>query len=148
MKNLILSLVLLFISFVSFSQVYEVGFSEYTNFNSCSHGKYEEVIDSANYCGRVDKSDSVIHKYVIDLTNKTIKYYSGGYLMESATIITSKKVGDLVYVTANDELFLTGTKVVSTIVINTNKNNKRYPKYAHLFFNPDNNSTSGTIATK
>jgi len=148
MKNLILSLVLLVSSFVSFSQLYEVGFSEYTKFNSCSHGKYEEVIDSANYCGRVDKSDSVIHKYVIDLTNKTIKYYSGGHLMESATIITSKKVGDLVYVTFNDELFLTGTKVVSTIVINTNKNNKRYPKYVHLFLSPDTNTTNGTIATK
>ena len=148
MKNLILSLVLLVSSFVSFSQVYEVGFSEYTKFNSCSHGKYEEVIDSANYCGRVDKSDSVIHKYVINLTNKTIKYYSGGHLMESATIIASKKVGDLVYVTFNDELFLTGTKVVSTIVINTNKNNKRYPKYVHLFLSPDTNTTNGTIATK
>jgi len=148
MKNLILSLVILTTSFISFSQVYEVGFSEYTKFNSCSHGKYEEIIDSTNYCGRVHKSDSVIHKYVIDLTNKTIKYYSGGYLMESATIITSKKVGDLVYVNANDELFLTGTKVVSTIVINTNKNNKRYPKYAHFFLSPDTNTTNGTVAMK
>ena len=148
MKNLILSLVLLVSSFVSFSQLYEVGFSEYTKFNSCSHGKYEEVIDSTNYCGRVDKSDSVIHKYVIDLTNKTIKYYSDGYLAESSTIITSKKVGDLVYVTFNDELLLTETKVVSTIVINTNKNNKRYPKYVHLFLSPDTNTTNGTIATK
>ena len=33
-------------------------------------------------------------------------------------------------------------------VVNTNKNNKRYPKYVHLYLSPDTNTTNGTIATK
>jgi hypothetical protein len=148
MKNLILSLVMLTTSFISFSQVYEVGFSRYCNFNSGSHGKYVDVIDSSNYLCRVDKFDNGIHKYVIDLTNNTIKKYFDYQLVESATIITSKKVGDLVYVTVNDKEFLTENKVVLTAVINTNKNNELYPKFVLFGFCTSNNATNGTVSMK
>ena len=146
MKNLILSLVILTTSFISFSQVYEVGFSEYTKFNSCSHGKYEEVIDSKNYGGSLVRHG--INRYVIDLTSNTLHVYFLGGFEKLDTMLTTKKDGDLVFVTVNGNEDSTGKNVICTIVINTNENNKLYPKFVLFFLSTVTNTTNGTVAMK
>jgi hypothetical protein len=104
----------------SFSQVYEVSFSEYVGFNTGDLNKYEDVIDSTNYVRSWDHFGSV-NKYVVNLTNKTVERYYDGKLSKSTTIVTSKKVGDLIYLTINDEENFTGNesedkaKIVSVI---------------------------------
>ena len=145
MKNLILSLVVLFSSLSSFSQVYEVSFSEYVGFNTGDLNKYEDVIDSTKYVRSWDHSGSV-NKYVVNLTNKTVELYYDGKLSKSTTIVTSKKVGDLIYLTINDEENFTGNKIVSNLVINTNKNNESYPDFVLYFLSTRTNTINGFVS--
>lgn len=145
MKNLILSLVMIFSSLVSFSQIYEVSFSEYVGFNTGDLNKYEDVIDSTNYVRSWDHFGSV-NKYIVNLTNKTVERYYDGKLSKSTTIVTSKKVGDLIYLTINDEENFTGNKIVSNLVINTNKNNESYPDFVLYFLSTRTNTINGFVS--
>ena len=146
MKNLILSLVMLVSSFVCFSQVYDVSFSEFTNFNSGSHGTYAEVIDSKNYGGSLVRHG--LNRYVIDLTNNTLHAYFPGGFEKLDTMLTTKKDGDLVFVTVNSNEDSTGKNDICTIVINTNENNKLYPKFVLSFLSTVTNTINGAIAMK
>jgi hypothetical protein len=147
MKNLILSLVMLVSSFVTFSQVIEVEFVDWTGFNSGTLGKYSEVIDSTNYLATT-KSIGGSNKYVINLTEKTVSRYFDGVFRETAIILSQKKDGNLIYMTINDRELSTGKTVISNVVINTNKNDKSYPKIIQYFTSTVTNTVNGFVAMK
>jgi hypothetical protein len=144
MKNLILSLVMSVVSLVSFSQVIEIEFSKFTLFNTGMLRGYDNVIDSTNYVA-VDKDMIGKNKYVFDLDNKTAKRYFNGLLAESADILTFTKKGSTVTLTMNDKETSTGKTVVSTVHLNTNKNDKTKPYYLMYFISTLTNTTNGTI---
>ena len=147
MKNLILSLILFVSTLTSFSQTITLEFDSFTNFNTGDKGTYEEVIDTNNYL-KVTKSFDSPNKYVVDLTNKTICLYSKGSLIYKTTIINYTKNGDMLLMTVNDTETLTGRKIVSNVVINTNKNNKKVPYFLSYFVSTVTNTTNGVICMK
>lgn len=147
MKNLILSLILFVSTLTSFSQTITLEFDIFTNFNTGDKGTYEEVIDTNNYL-KVTKSFDSPNKYVVDLTNKTICLYSKGSLIYKTTIINYTKNGDMLLMTVNDTETLTGRKIVSNVVINTNKNNKKVPYFLSYFVSTVTNTTNGVICMK
>ena len=147
MKNLILSLVMLVSSFVSFSQVIEVEFDEYIGFNSGSLGKYDEVIDSTNYVRTFDHSGGT-NRYVIDLTKKTMSRYFDGTLSKSTSILSYKKEGSLIHMTINDEENLTGNNIISNVVVNTDINDDSHPKFILYFLSTHTNTFNGFVTMK
>ena len=148
MKNLILSLVMLVSSFVSFSQVIEVEFDEYIGFNSGSLGKYEEVIDSTNYKVSEFHNGGGVNKYIINLTTNTVDHYFNGTLFKSGKILTSKIDGGLLYITLNDKESVSGNVITSNIVVPTDKSNNNNPKFIIYFFSTSTNTFNGFVAMK
>jgi hypothetical protein len=132
---------------VSFSQVIEIEFVDWTGFNSGSLGKYSEVIDSTNYLAKT-KSNGGTNKYVINLTKKIMSRYFDGEFRESAIILSQKKEGDLIYMTIGDNELLTGNYVISTVVINTNEKNNSYPKIIKYFTSTLTNTVNGFVVMK
>ena len=147
MKNLILSLVLFVSTLTTFSQTITLEFDNFTNFNTGDKGTYEEVIDSTNYL-KVTKSTDSPNKYIIDLDNKTISLYSKSGLVFKTTIIDYTKNNGLLLMTVNDVETLTGRKIISTVVVNTNKNNKKDPYFLSYFVSTVTNTTNGVICMK
>ncbi len=144
MKNLILSLVMSVVSLVSFSQVIEIEFSKFTLFNTGMLRGYDNVIDSTNYVA-VNKDMIGTNKYIFDLDKKTAKRYLSGLLVESVDILTFTKKGSTVVLTMNDKETSTGKTVVSTVHLNTNKNDKTKPYYLMYFISTVTNTTNGAI---
>ena len=148
MKNLILSLVVLFSSLVSFSQVYKVEFNEYVGFNSGSLGKYEEVIDSTNYRVKEFHYGGGVNKYIINLTTNEVEHYFNDVLFKSAKILTSKIDNGLLHITINDKESVSGNVIISNIVIPTDKSNNNNPKFIIYFLSTSKNTFNGFVAMK
>jgi hypothetical protein len=129
---------------ISFSQVIEIEFDEFTLFNTGMLRGYDNVIDSTNYVA-VNKNLVGKNKYIFDLDNKTAKRYHFGTLAESVDILTFTKKGSTVVLTMNDKETSTGKTVVSTVHLNTNKNDKTKPYYLMYFISTVTNTTNGTI---
>lgn len=145
MKNLIVSFILLSISFVGFSQVIEVTFNGGISFNSGLVHSYEEMIKEENMVARIPKN-GFTNKYVIDLDKKLITLYYNGLLVGRDTITNHKINKDLFYVDFNDVESLTGKTVTSHIVINQNKNNKKLPYFTFYFISTVDNTSNGHIS--
>ena len=142
MKNLILSLVMLTSSFISFSQVIEVEFDTHIEFNCGEHKTYEEVIDSKNIELFVF-SKGAGNKYVIDLDKKTATLYSNGSFINENPIIDNTTKDGLLYVTMLDTELLTSKKVKSYIVINQNVEDTRHPKFTFFFISTVDGTSNG-----
>jgi hypothetical protein len=145
MRKMILTFALSMIQLVTFSQSLEVQFSKFTLFNTGILRGYENVVDSSNYKA-ADKNLFGKNKYIFDLDNKTAKRYNhDGLLAESVEILTFTKTGNSVVLTMNDKETSTGNTVVSTVHLNTNKNDKTKPYFLMYFISTVTNTTNGTI---
>ena len=145
MKNIIVSVILLSNSFVGFSQIIEVVFRGGYVFNSGLIHSYEEMIKDKNMVVKKFK-DGSINKYVIDLDNKLISLYYNGLFLGNDTITNHKITKDLIYVDFNDVESLTGKTVTSHIVLNQNKNNKKFPYFTFYFISTVDNTSNGHIS--
>ena len=145
MKKMMLSSVMLVLSFVSSAQTFEVEFDQFTGFNTGQLGKYEEVIDPENYLVTRESLGGT-NKYVINLTEMTMDRYFDGDLRESKPILTNEKVGVLLFMTIEDEELLTGNKIISTVVLNTDMNNTAYPKFVLYFLSTKTKTYNGFVA--
>jgi hypothetical protein len=142
MKNLILSLVMLTSSFISFSQVIEVEFDTHIAFNCGQHLTYEEVIESKNIEAFIP-SMGAGNKYVIDLDEKTATLYSNGAFINENPIIDHTTKDGLLYVTMLDTELLTSKKVKSYIVINQNVKDTYHPKFTFFFISTLDGTSNG-----
>ena len=142
MKNLILSLVMLTSSFISFSQVVEIEFDTHLAINCGKHITYEEVIDDENIKGFII-SEGAGNKYVINLDKKTATLYSNGSFINENPIIDHTTKDGLLYVTTMDTEVLTGKKVKSYIVINQNVKDTRHPKFTFFFISTLDGTSNG-----
>lgn len=142
MKNLILSLVMLTSSFISFSQVIEVEFDTHIEFNCGEHITYEEVIDNKNIEGFI-RSKGAGNKYVINLDKKTATLYSNGVFINENSIIDNTTKDGLLYVTTMDTEVLTGKKVKSYIIINQNVKDTYHPKFTFFFISTLDGTSNG-----
>lgn len=142
MKNLILSLVVLVSSFVSFSQVIEVEFDGHMNFNCGEHKTYEEVIDDDNIVGATINSGGT-NRYVINLDEKKVTLLYNGRFINEVPIISYKTKNGLLYVTMSDYETPSNKKMNSYIVINQNVKDTRHPKFTYYFISPIDNSSNG-----
>lgn len=145
MKNLIVSIILFSISLVGFSQVIEVAFNGGIVFNSGLVHSYEEMIKDENMVLKKYKNGST-NKYVIDLDKKLISLYYNGLFLGSDTITNHKIKKDLIYIDFNDVESLTGKTVTSHIVLNQNKNNKKFPYFTFYFISTIDNTSNGHIS--
>ena len=142
MKNLILSLVMLTSSFISFSQVVEIEFDTHLAINCGKHITYEEVIDAENI-KMFQYSKGAGNRYVIDLDKKTATLYSNGVFINENPIIDHTTKDGLLYVTTMDTELLTGKKVKSYIVINQNVKDTRHPKLTFFFISTLDGTSNG-----
>ena len=142
MKNLILSLVMLTSSFISFSQVVEFEFDTHLAINCGKHITYEEVIDAENI-KMFQYSKGAGNRYVIDLDKKTATLYSNGVFINENPIIDHTTKDGLLYVTTMDTELLTGKKVKSYIVINQNVKDTRHPKLTFFFISTLDGTSNG-----
>ena len=145
MKNIIVSIILLSNTLVGFSQVIEVAFNGGIVFNSGLVHSYEEMIKDENMVLKKYKNGST-NKYVIDLDKKLISLYYNGLFLGSDTITNHKIKKDLIYVDFNDVESLTGKTVTSHIVLNQNKNNKKFPYFTFYFISTIDNTSNGHIS--
>ncbi len=145
MKKMIFSSVMSMLSLMTFAQTYEVEFDEYIGFNAGNLRKYEEVTDTSNY-NFSENHFGGTNRYVINLTEKKMDRYFDGFFEQSKPILTYEKAGDLIYITIEDSESVSGNNVISNVVINTNKNNKRYPKFVLYFVSTKTNTTNGFVA--
>jgi hypothetical protein len=83
---------------------------------------------------------------VIDLDNKLISLYYNGLFLGNDTITNHKITKDLIYVDFNDVESLTGKTVTSHIVLNQNKNNKKFPYFTFYFISTVDNTSNGHIS--
>jgi hypothetical protein len=142
MKNLILSLVMLTSSFISFSQVVEIEFDTHLAINCGKHITYEEVIDAENI-KMFQYSKGAGNRYVIDLDKKTATLYSNGVFINENPIIDHTTKDGLLYVTTMDTELLTSKKVKSYIVINQNVKDTRHPKFTFFFISTLDGTSNG-----
>ena len=142
MKNLILSLVILTSSFISFSQVIEVEFDTHLDFNCGKHITYEEVIDAKNI-EMFQLSKGAGNRYVIDLDKKTATLYSNGVFINENLIIDNTTKDGLFFVTMLDTELLTSKKVKSYIVINQNVKDTYHPKFTFFFISTLDGTSNG-----
>jgi hypothetical protein len=145
MKNIIVSIILLSNTLVGFSQVIEVAFNGGIVFNSGLVHSYEEMIKDENMVLKKYKNGST-NKYVIDLDKKLISLYYNGLFLGSDTITNHKIKKDLIYIDFNDVESLTGKTVTSHIVLNQNKNNKKFPYFTFYFISTVDNTSNGHIS--
>lgn len=131
MKNIVLLFSFLFSTLTSISQTIEVEFNGHIAFNSGSKHSYEELINESNMVFKEFRSANT-NKYVFDLANKEVKLFYGNVFIEKEKITEVKERDGLIFISINDEL-LTGEKIITHIVINKDKNNKRYPEFTFYF---------------
>jgi len=141
MKKTLFNFLLLFSPFFCFSQIVEVEFNEFLSFNSGTKTEYKDIINIDNIISK-EFSNSGVHKYVFDFTNMVVLYYHNNKLICSDKIINYKKNGDLLNISINDIESLTGKKIVSSIVVNNNKNNS-LPKFTLFFTSTIDGTTNG-----
>lgn len=144
MKNLIISLFNLFSGFISYSQIIEIEFNDYTRFNAGMERDCKILKDSSSYV-EVKNYFGGINKYVFDLDKKTAKKYFMGSLEYTKTIIESTKNGNIIFIKIKDKEILTGNNVISNIVLNIDKNDDTNPYFLMYFTSTVTNTTNGTI---
>ena len=144
MKTMIAIPVIFLLAFSSLSQIYEIEFEGYVGFNAGKLVKYEELIDTSNHVVSSEHRGGT-NKYIIDLTKKTMERYFDDVLNETGTILSSKKVGDLVYMTITDVETLTGREIESSVVFNTTKTDSSHPLYMMYFISTVTQTTNGVI---
>jgi hypothetical protein len=144
MKN-ILSFVFVFVfTNCFFSQTYNIEFEGYLNFNVGKYREYKDVIDTTKYL-ETKKNRGGVNSYTIDLTNNTVTRYFNGAFQKTKTINSYEKKDNLIVLRMNDNESSTGNSIISTIVINTNKNDKTNPYFLLYFVSSVTNTTNGSI---
>jgi hypothetical protein len=144
MKKIILTLVSLLVVLTSFSQVVQVEFKAFIDFNAGTTREYKKLIDTSNYLN-LEKNIGGLNKYVFDFDNKIAKRYFNGILDESSPIIEFTKKGNLYFLKISDVELLTGKTVISNVVLNTLKTDKINPKFLMYFVSTRTNTTNGSI---
>lgn len=142
MKTFVSSLFVLMLSFVSFSQVIEIEFKNHLGFNSGSFHSYEDMIKKENMLVTETRTNGV-NKYIIDLDNKVGTLFYNNMFIKTVTIVSYKTKGDLIFIDVNDIESLTNKPVISHIVINKNKDNKKYPDFTFYFISTVDNTSNG-----
>jgi hypothetical protein len=144
MKRVILFLVMLVISLTSFSQLVEVEFKVFIDFNAGATRDYKKLIDTSSYVV-YDENFGGLNKYIFDFDNKIAKRYFNGILDESSPIIEFTKKGNLYFLKISDVELLTGKTVISNVVLNTLKTDKLNPKFLMYFISTRTNTTNGSV---
>ena len=144
MKNILSSIFVFFLTNCFFSQVYKIEFEKYTDFNIGKHREYKEIIDTSKYL-EIKKNRGGVNSYTFDLTSSTVKRYFNGTLQKTKTIKSYEKKGDLIIMKMDDNESSTGNSITSTIVINTNKNDKTNPYFLLYFVSTVTDTTNGSI---
>lgn len=141
MKTLMLTPVFLIFSMVANAQIIEVEFDKFIAFNSGKVSEYEELLNPKNYVVKEDLSG--FNKYVIDLTDRKMYKYLNNEFKASAPILSVKKEKGLIYLVIEDTESSTGKKIPANVVLNTDKNDKKHPKYLHYFLSTVTNTING-----
>jgi hypothetical protein len=142
MKAIISLTTFLILQLNSFGQIFEVEFGEHLGFNTSKHWGYEEIIKKENMLNQ-EFSSGGTNKYVFDVEKKEISLYHNGNFIAKEDLLTFKKKKGLIYITMSDEELLSGEEVISTIVINTDKNDTLHPRLTLYYLSPSNDLTNG-----
>ena len=139
MKSLFSSLIVMFISVPTFSQVIEVEFNEYLHFNSGTLTNPKELCKKENFKSFYDRHGE--NKYIINLNENTIKRYHFDELRQSEKILTQEQKNGVLFLTCTDEELSTGKNIVSTIIIDKDNKDNELPLFLHFF----TSTVTGTI---
>ena len=142
MKAIISLATFLFLELNSFGQIFEIEFNKHLGFNTSKHWGYEEIIKKENMLNQEFNSGGT-NKYVFDVEKKEISLYHNGNFIAKEDLLTFKKKKGLIYITMSDEELLSGEEVISTIVINTDKNDTLHPRLTIYYLSPSNDLTNG-----
>ena len=141
MKNLILSLVVLFSSLPSFSQ-YQINFGSHIEFNCGKYVTYEEVIKNDNILGSKLKSGGS-NTYYLNLDEKVVLIYYNNNFVSQKSVINHKTENGLLFITLSDVDPITNKEMNSHIVINQSENDRIHPFFTFYYTNTTDGTTKG-----
>jgi hypothetical protein len=130
----------------SYSQVYEIKFENFLNFNAGRERNFDEIIKSENY--QSQEKHEGLTKYIFDLENKIVHRYMGDLIAKSAEITSYEIKDNLVFMNVSDRESSTGNTVMTTMMFNKNPEDKENPYFLMYFVSTVTNTTNGTIVWK
>ena len=127
----------------NYSQVYEIEFEDFLNFNVGQDRNYNQIINKENY--KSQETHEGLTKYIFDLENKIVHRYMGDLIAESAKITAYEIKDNLVFLNVSDRESSTGNTVMTTMMFNKNPQDKENPYFLMYFVSTVTNTTNGTI---
>ena len=132
MKNLVISFVFAFCSFVGFTQTLEISFDQYLSFNSS--------VISTDYFKMIE-DDSISlkevlfgkNKYVIDFKNKTVDFSSDAVPNSTAKIESVEKKDGFMFIKIKDIDLITNEDIYVYFAINQETEKNEYPYFTFYY---------------